>query len=368
MDGHTTAAWVDAAIGETRDFAVILTDPDGVIVAWLGAASWVFGYAPDEAIGQRLAIIFAPEDVARELDKLEMAVALAAGRSEDDRWHVRKGGTRFWGSGVLWPVHLDGSVVGFCKALRDRTDVRTRIDALEHRIAHQADKRSKMQTFLLTLGHELRSPLGAIVTAAHVLEQKYQAADLVQVIKRQTATLTRLVDDVSQAAKTDSGIATRLRIEPVVLQEALRLAAFTVQAAVDMKNQQLRVIVPETPIEIEADPTRLQQMVANLLSNATKYTPRDGHITLSGSIEGSMVVVRVEDDGIGIDEQVLPTIFDMFTRESTSDDAPEGLGVGLAVVKLLTTLHGGGIEARSNGRGKGSVFSLRLPLRPVASR
>ena len=129
-------------------------------------------------------------------------------------------------------------------------------------------------------------------------------------------------------------------------------------------------MVPSQPVTLEADPRRLQQMVQNLLSNAIKYTPAGGRVVVSATVEGRDVAIRVEDTGVGIEPAVLPRMFELFTREERPDGKPaaDGLGVGLALVKTLADLHGGMVEGRSLGRDKGSVFSLRLPLRQPSSR
>ena len=159
----------------------------------------------------------------------------------------------------------------------------------------------------------------------------------------------------------------RILPQSVELQEAVRTAAGAMQAAAVAKRQHLACIVPDVPITFEADPARLQQMLLNLLGNAVKFTPEEGHITLTATIEGDMVAIHIEDDGVGIPDELLPHLFDLFTRGSRTAAFEEGLGVGLAVVKELATLHGGTIAVRSGERG--SVFSLRLPLaQPTAGR
>jgi signal transduction histidine kinase len=141
----------------------------------------------------------------------------------------------------------------------------------------------------------------------------------------------------------------------------MQLAADGIRTSSEQQHQELVVTVPSVPITIQADPSRLQQMLLNLLSNASKYTPPGGHIHLTVTVEASEAVIRVTDDGAGISHEVLPHIFELFTRGEPAGEV-HGLGVGLAVVKELATLHGGGVEARSPGRGKGSVFTLRLPI------
>jgi signal transduction histidine kinase len=178
--------------------------------------------------------------------------------------------------------------------------------------------------------------------------------------------MRRLLDDLFHATGVGVG-KVRLQIEAVVVQDALETAVSSVRPIVDQKGQELVLTLPSVPFSIEADPSRLQQMLLNLLGNASKFTPRGGHIDMSATVENAKAVIRVRDDGMGISPGILPHIFDLFTREETPEPI-EGLGVGLAVVKELATLHGGGVEVRSPGTGKGSIFTLRLPLRQGATK
>jgi PAS domain S-box-containing protein len=357
-------AWLQYVLQATPDYAIVLADAQGVIVDWLGAAEHVFGYTADEARGQPLAMLFTPEDRDSGLDRQEREMARAIGRSEDDRWQLRKGDVRFWASGVMQPVKdKHGALLGYCKILRDRTDFRTRLDALANRAEALTGELARRTEFMVRLGHELRNPLAAIRTAGYTLQRV--GGDVVerpcQVLERQVTVLVRLLDDLAEATRADAH-RTRILPQRLVLQDALQLAASSMQAAVSAKRQHLAVVVPHVPITIEADPARLQQMLLNLLSNANKFTPEEGHLSLGATVEGEMAVIHVQDDGVGIPDDVRPHIFELFTRASTTASTAEGLGVGLAVVKELATLHGGGVEARSAVEG-GTVFTLRLPVR-----
>lgn len=360
-------AWLQQVLATTRDYAVVLIDAEGVIVDWLGAAEKVFGYTPAEAVGRNMSILFTAEDREAGLDRQERELARATGRSEDDRWQLRQGDVRFWASGILQSVKDEhGAVIGFCKILRDRTDMRTHRDSLANRVEALTGELARRTEFMVRLGHELRNPLAAIRTAGYTLQRLGGPAveRPCEVLERQVTVLVRLLDDLAEATRADSH-RTRILPQRLVLQEALQLAASGIQAAVDAKRQQLAVVLPEVPIKIEADPARLQQMLLNLLSNASKFTPEKGHLSLSATVEGEMAVIHVQDDGVGIPDDVLPHIFELFTRAGPTASSADGLGVGLAVVKELATLHGGGVDARSGAEG-GSLFTLRLPLRQKA--
>lgn len=356
--------WLEFLLSTASDNAIIVLDEAGTIVEWLGGAERRFGYTQEEAIGLDFGVLFTSEDRHQGLDRQEMAVAAASNRSEDDRWHVRKNGSRFWGSGLLEAVRdEDGRASSYCKVLRDRTDVRTQVDALQNRLTFQEDEHWRRVELFVTLGHELRNALAPLQNATTLIastEDPGTKSRSLSMLQRQLSAMTQLLDDHAQVSAA-AVVQPRLKLESVVVQDALEFAASSVRVVVTSKSQELVVTVPSAPFAIIADPARLQQMLLNLLINACKYTPIGGHIHLTTTIEADEAIIRVTDDGMGISHEVLPDIFNLFTRGNPTQEAP-GLGVGLAMVKELAASHGGGIEARSPGEGKGSVFSLRLPL------
>jgi two-component system CheB/CheR fusion protein len=357
-------AWLAFLLSTASDNAIIVIDRDGRITQWLGGAERRFGYTLQEAVGLDFGVLFTPEDRARGLDRQELAVAAASNRSEDDRWHLRKDGGRFWGSGLLEAVREeDGSVCAYCKVLRDRTDVRTQVDALQNRLAFAEEEGARRSEFLVSLGHELRNMLAPLQNATLALsgspDESIRSKSL-QLLKRQLTSMAALLDDLGEQSAAAAS-RPRLRLSPLIVQEALEVAADGMRADIERKGQALVVTVPPMAIVIRGDAARLQQMLLNLLGNASKYTQAGGEIHLTATVEASDAVIRITDNGMGIPQEILPHIFDLFTRGDPVDHIP-GMGVGLAVVKELATLHDGGVEARSPGRGKGSVFTLRLPI------
>ena len=304
--------------------------------------------------------------VAGQLDKQERELAVSAGRSEDDRWHLRKDGTRFWGSGVMEPILDDkGAIVALAKVLRDRTDVRSRVVALQNRMQAAEEQNSSRIRSLALLAHELRNQVSPLTNFLGALEKTAGVQTATTRMRRQLQVMERLLDDLAQAAAV---VATTpaLKVTVFELQPMLLHAADSMRHVIQGRGQTLKVTVPDTPITMEADLHRIDQVLVNLLSNASKFTPAEGTIQLSATIEEDMVAIRVEDNGSGIPPDVLPKIFELFTREERAS-APEGLGVGLAVVRNLVELHGGFVEGRSPGRGNGSVFTVRLPQRQSGS-
>jgi PAS domain S-box-containing protein len=364
-DAATVNAWLRSLLKSTREFALVLLSADGGIAAWLGASELMFGYTEDEAVGMPFAALFTEEDVARGLDKQERDLALSGGRSEDDRWHVRKDGTRFWGSGVLEAVRDDaGNIVALAKTVRDRTDVRVQVETLQNRLTEAERINAARLRFLTSVAHEVRNQVNPVSNMLALLAREPNrpgGEKMLATMHDKVVVIARLMDDLAQASKGEV-LRPQVAFRPVALHDAVRAAADFMRPEVERRHQSLRVTLPDVAISIDADPVRLDQMLVNLLGNACKFTHDGGEIQLSATVEVDMAAIRVEDNGAGIEPDVLPRIFELFTRESR-DGAPDGLGVGLAVVKQLAMLHSGFIDGRSPGRGNGSVFTLRLPLR-----
>jgi PAS domain S-box-containing protein len=354
-------------IRQAREHAIILLDPRGTVVGWLGGSELVFGYTSAEMVGQSIFRLFTPEDLQRGLADHELEVARRNGAAEDDRWMVRKDGSRVWANGVVVSLRDEsGRVVGFGKTLRDRTDVRAQVEALENRVAalQKADERKNI--FLGTLAHELRNPLAPLVNAVQLLRlRRPDDPDLtypVMLIERQVEFLRRLVDDLLDVTRIGAG-KIELKKERVRLGELLARVVESCRARAEERRHQMELILPAGAIVVEADPSRLQQVFLNLVTNAVKYTPEGGRVWVKATMEGREAVVDVEDTGLGISPEMLPKIFDLFTQEEESRYRSEGgLGIGLSLVKSLVTLHGGTVQVRSGGKGKGSQFTVRLPL------
>jgi PAS domain S-box-containing protein len=357
---------ISLLMAQSRDHAFVLLDTDGVIVAWLGHSETIFGYTSEEAIGHSISLIFTPEDLEKDLDHYEQEVALANGHSEDDRWHLRKDGTRIWVTGTMNLLRDGaGGAVGLVKIMRDRTDLRSRLETLENRVLSLQESHARAERYLNTLGHELRNPVGVISNAAQLLCHAVTDEKLlkpVHIIQRQIALLERFSEDLVDVSRMKLN-RLELHLESVHLQPLLADLAFAVQPRAQAKGLKLEVMQASAPIIVTADPSRLQQIVLNLLDNAVKYTPAGGTIWLKTTEEVSDAVIRVEDNGIGISAEILPRIFELFTQgPGAHEQSPDGLGIGLALVRELVELHQGEVLVRSSGPGKGSQFTVRLPL------
>lgn len=231
----------------------------------------------------------------------------------------------------------------------------------------QANRRK--DEFLAMLAHELRNPLSPILCAIQLLRQIGPAEPRLEqardVIERQAQHLTQLVDDLLDASRITLG-KIRLRKEKLELMSVIGRALETSRPLIESRNHSLSFSLPQEPLRLEGDMTRLAQVVSNLLNNAAKYTGRGGHIWLTAEREGAEIVLRVRDNGPGIPATLLPHIFDLFTQAERSLARSEGgLGVGLALVRSLVEMHGGHVEAFSAGPGQGSEFIVRLPMLPM---
>lgn len=252
-----------------------------------------------------------------------------------------------------------GAVVGGIAVVVDVTERRRAEEALR-----EADRRK--DEFLATLAHELRNPLVPIRNAVAIVRLQValeptlrRACDL---LDRQVQHLVRLIDDLLDVSRISRG-KLRLRKERVELTAVLEQTLEVARPLIDGAGQYLDLSLPAQPVYLDADPVRLAQVFANLLDNASKFSEGGGRIRLSAGCAGSEVEVKVEDCGMGIAPEHLQGVFHMFTRlPVASDRVPEGLGIGLALARGLVELHGGHIEAQSAGGGKGSTFTVRLPV------
>jgi signal transduction histidine kinase len=225
-----------------------------------------------------------------------------------------------------------------------------------------ADKLNRERNaFLRVLAHELRQPIGSALAAMGVLRKLNPDAALERpraVVERQLQHITRLVDDLADTARLASG-EIELRRQPLDLTRHLQDAGQTWTAIAEQQHKRFVVQLPEREMILLGDGDRLHQVFSNVIGNAFKYTPPGGTITLAASVEGERAVVSVADEGEGIVPERLPHIFDLFQRATTTGS---GLGVGLAVVKALVTAHDGSVAATSEGLGRGTVITIRLPL------
>jgi PAS domain S-box-containing protein len=350
--------------------AVISTDAAGAVRFMNAVAERLTGWSSAAAQGQALESVF---DIINEQTRVPVESPIAqvlrdntvVGLANHTVLRARDGSERpIEDSGA--PIHgPDGQITGAVLVFRDATTDRTARRALiESRDAlREADRRKDV--FLATLSHELRNPLAPIRTATHVLETPgLSPGDLERsrsIIARQVRHMASLLDDLLDISRITRGVLT-LKSEAVDLHALMEAAIETAQPSIAARKHAFSVEWPTETIGLSADPLRLTQVIANLLTNAAKYTKTGGHIVLGARCNQSSIDIYVRDDGIGIAAQMLPRVFDMFSQIDTGHQhADGGIGIGLALVKGFVELHGGTVEAVSAGLDQGSEFMVRLP-------
>jgi PAS domain S-box-containing protein len=366
-------------VENVKDYAIFMTDPEGRVTTWNAGAEEILGYPAEEAIGQSAAMFFTEEDRAAGVPDRELETARSIGRAVDNRWHRRKGGERFYVDGVVTALRDGGgTLLGFAKLMRDVTRQRQLQEEREQLLRNESAARADAELagrmkdeFLATLSHELRTPLNAILGWAQILRrapEKVDLAEAVEIIERNARTQTRIIEDLLDMSRIISG-KLRLDVQRLDLTTVVRAAAETVGPAAAAKDIRLQLVLDPLAGPVSGDPSRLEQVFWNLLSNSIKFTPKGGRVQVILERIESHVEVRVIDSGEGIDPAFLPYVFDRFRQaDAATTRRHGGLGLGLAIVKQLVEMHGGSVRVESPGVGQGSTFVVSLPLMVVDSR
>jgi PAS domain S-box-containing protein len=341
-------------IGTTMD-AIVMCDETGSIVLFNRSAEEMFGTDAGRTVGHPLQVLLPDLTLTADGDG---PVGGVRRRFETEAVHA--GGARIPIEVSVSDVVVHGrrlfTVIARDVSERRRTEYELR----------EADRRKDI--LLGMLAHELRNPLAAITTAGEVMHRMVQepaAHRLVDVVRRQSAALARMVDDLLDVSRVTMG-KIELAAEKITLNGLVERAAEGFHETAAHAGVRLSVTVPGPALWITADATRIEQVIANLVTNAIKFTPPGGTISLEVGREGDEALLRVRDTGTGIDPALLPRIFDLFVQGDTSlDRAKSGLGIGLALVRQVVQLHGGTVTAHSDGPGTGALFTVRLPVSPA---
>jgi PAS domain S-box-containing protein len=361
-----------AAIVSSSDDAIISKSLDGIITSWNEGARRIFGYGPEEIIGQTVLKLI-PADRRDEEPKILERLRRGERVDHFETVRLRKNGESFPVSLTISPIrNLQGVIVGASKIARDITDFKTASTEREQLLESERTARSQAEyanrmkdEFLSTVSHELRTPLNAIVGWTEVLEGGGQNRDEViqgmEVIKRNAMMQAQLIEDLLDLGRISSGKMT-LNVEPVDISTVIREALASVEHGARAKQITITRVLGESR-GLLGDSKRLQQVIWNLLTNAIKFTPNGGKIAISAARINSHIEVSVADSGKGISANFLPHLFERFRQADSSTTRQHGgLGIGLALVKQLAELHGGTVRAESPGEGLGSTFTLFLPV------
>ena len=358
-----------------NDYAIITMDEEGRATSWNKGAETLFGYSEAEMLGQPLDPLFTPEDLAAGVPLEELRRARQDGRAEDERWHVRKDGTRFFCSGVTTPLR-NGDFYGFAKIARDVTARERQEQAREHAslVREQAVRSDAASAaalkdeFLAVMAHELRHPLNMININVELLarmpELRHSPSFLraATVIRNSVMSQAKIIDDLMDMSRVRTGKLS-LTMAPVLPEVLVRGIVEVMRADPAARDVSIELAGGVDGVYVMADAVRLEQVLLNLLSNAIKFTPKGGRIEVGLAREEHHVRIDVVDNGQGIAPSFLPHVFDMYGQSvSVTTRTKGGLGIGLALVRELVGLHGGRVEAFSEGIGKGARFSVWLPV------
>ncbi len=369
----TTADVLLAAIVNSSDDAIISKKLDGTITSWNNGAQRLFGYAPEEIVGQSIFKLI-PAD--RRDEEPRIIERLTKGERVDhfETFRVKKNGELFPISLTISPIrNADGIIVGASKIARDISELkaasRERELLLESERAAraQAEHANRMKDeFLATVSHELRTPLNAIVGWTEVLatsgENWDEIALGIDIIKRNAMMQAQLIEDLLDLGRIATGKMV-LDVEPVNLKTVIVEALASVQHAADAKRIAVARHLDDVRSVLMGDAKRLQQVVWNLFTNAIKFTDNGGLVSITLKQIGSELSLTIADNGCGIAPQFLPFIFERFRQADSSTTRQHGgLGIGLSLVKQLVDLHGGKVRAESKGEGQGATFVVTLPV------
>jgi len=346
---------------------IVSFDESGAIESVNPAAVRLFGYESAEIVGRNVKLLL-PEHYHGEHDTylanyLQTGQANVIGTSREVVG-LRKDGATF-------PMELAISTFPlgkrrlFTGIVQDITERKHMEAELRERVEQLRDADRRKNEFLAMLAHELRNPLAPVQNAVHLLRKSCptdpETTWAHDVIERQVQHMTRMVDDLLDVSRITRGMI-KLQKEPLDIATVVARAVEMTQPLIDARKHKLVISVPPQPLRLEGDSPRLAQVLANLLNNAAKYTEDGGTIWVTAQREGDDVVVKVRDTGIGIPAEYLPRVFDLFSQEDSSLARTHGgLGIGLTLVRVLVRMHGGTVEAFSEGAGKGSEFVMRLP-------
>ena len=357
---------------EVAPDAIAIIDPFGKIVRFNGQAERLFGYDRNDILGHPVEVLMPSRYRERhrahrttyndDMDQRPMGSGL-------DLVGLHKNGNEFPIDVMLSPLHTEAGTFIAC-AVRDMTSHRKSEDELRRKTEELEEADRQKDIFIAVVMHELKGPLGAITNVKDLLQMEgigsagHEIA--IAILKRQIAHMLRLVNDLLDVSKVRQG---QLQIQTQLfdLRSIVDKAVEITHPIVSGSKHELRVVQSAEPLQINGDPTRLTQVVSNLITNAAKYTPLGGNITITTEQDNGFAVIRVHDNGEGIAAHMLHRVFHLFAQVERPDrQIIDGMGIGLSLVERLVHLHSGTVTAASEGLGQGSQFTVTLPMQKNA--
>lgn len=366
-----------AAIVESAEDPIISKTLHGIIISWNQAAERVYGYPADEVIGKPMTLLI-PSDRPDEEEGILERIRHGERIEHFETVRVRKGGERIHVSLTLSPIRDgDSNIVGVSHIARDITARKAseheRLRALEEarKAREQAEFSNRLKDeFLATLSHELRTPLTAVLGWIRLLRagglDAQSTEKALEVIDRNVRSQAQLIEDLLDISRVTMG-KFRLDVRPIELAAVITSAVDSLRLAADARQVRIQTVLDSHAGPVSGDFERLQQVVWNLLSNAIKFTPKQGRVQVVLERVNSHIEIRISDTGKGIRPDFLPYVFDPFSQgDAVTTRSHGGLGLGLAITRAIVELHGGTIVAQSEGEGKGSTFTVNIPVMPVS--
>jgi PAS domain S-box-containing protein len=352
-----------------RDYAIFMLDERGHVMTWNAGAERIKGYRADEIIGRHFSTFYTAEDLAGGKPPRELEIASATGRYQEEGVRVRRDGTTFWADVLITALRdRTGRLRGFAKVTRDVTERKEAQRALEAALERAEEANRAKDHFLAVLSHELRTPLTPVLATVSFVEKRADLPEELRLeigsIRRNVELEARLVDDLLDMTRIARG-KVELHYEVLDAHAVVRAAVQVAMKEIEDKGLDLTLSLRARNRHVWGDPTRMQQVMSNLIQNAVKFTPAGGSVTVRTSDEAGEFRAEVRDTGVGIEAGVLPKLFNPFEQgDRTVTRGRGGLGLGLSISRSIVELHKGTLTAASEGRGKGATFTVVLAAMP----
>ncbi|WP_255037825.1 PAS domain-containing sensor histidine kinase [Lacihabitans soyangensis] len=361
-----TAEFYSQIIDSLQDYSIFTIDKDYIINSWSSGSTKIFGYETDEVIGEPFDIIFTEEDLKSGVPRREIDTALIEGRATDNRWHIAKDKSIFYAYGLVFPlIGVEGELLGYVKILRDLTDRKQSEDAIKKYVRELEDLNTHKESVMAILSHDLRSPLSAIIGTAKYLKENFQTMKpeavqhMLDLLYKSSVDELDMLDYLVEWARikyaSDVFSPTRLKLTDYI---AKVFASLSEMAAINTINLHHEIAENTT---VFADGKMLISIIQNIVSNAIKHTEKGGKITVSATTESDRIVVRIQDTGVGMSEEIMAKLFTPQMKSlSETRKQNKGAGIGLLLVKGFLEKNGGEIWVESI-EGQGSSFYFTLP-------